>query len=405
MRQFSYRAVDQTGKRQAGLVESLDDKQAARTLQERGWLVVEVKQKKELNLSGLLPVWALPSNVSEQEVATLTRLLATMLATGLPLTEALSNLAMQNRGRYLAEVIHSLESDVRSGVAMSTAMARYPKVFNNLYVNLVRAGEASGKMGETLERLADTLESSLDFKNKVKGAMVYPVIVVTAMVGIGGFMITTIIPKIADVYRQFGADLPLPTKILVGLSVITSRYFIVVLILGTGLFFLYGALRRNKTSDYLLNNAAYRIPIFGAIQEQVMTTVLARTLGTLLGAGVAISEALRIVSGTMGNDCYRDGLEGVAVQVEKGLPLSLAMARNPVFPVMMSQLVAIGEETGTVDQSLMRLSRFYQDAAERQVKMLTTTMEPLMILLMGLMVGGLAVAVLLPMFNLVNVIH
>jgi len=405
MKQFTYKALDKDGKPASGVVENISDKQAVRTLQGRGLMVVELREKTGLSWGNFFSIFGLANKVSTREVATITRLLATMLETGLPLTDALINLATQTRGTYLGEVIRSIQTDVRSGVSLSESLGRYPEVFNSLYINLIKAGEASGKVGETMEKLADTLEAGLDFESKVRGAMTYPAIVLTAMVGVAVFMLVSIVPQISVVYKEYGADLPLPTRMLMGLSGLVTNYFLIVLAVLVFGFFLYRTLRKNQVSDYLINNAIFAVPVLGKIQKDVLLTVMTRTLGALLGAGVAIIDALGIVSKILGNNLYRVGLEAAAKAVEKGVPLSVAISRDENFPLMISQLLAIGEETGTVDQSLLRLGKFYQEAVERQTKTLTTAMEPLLILLMGIGVGGLAIAILLPLFNLANVIH
>jgi type IV pilus assembly protein PilC len=403
MKQFTYKARTLDGKNVTGLVESLSADQAARTLQERKLLVLAVTEKHFFdwhNLAG----GGLGQRVSAREVATFTRLLSTMMTTGLPLTDALSNLVFQAKGGYFKEVLRSVFHDVQSGVSLSVSMSRFPKAFDELYVNLVKAGEASGKVDDALGKLADTLEANLDFRAKVTGAMVYPMVIVVAMSAIGVFMITNIIPKISQVYQEFGAELPLPTKILIGLANILRNYTIVVVIIGVGVYFSIRSLRKNPLSDQMINDAFFKFPVMGQLNAEVTLAIICRTLGTLLGSGVAILDSLKIVSKIVGNNYFRAGLVEAAGFVEKGLPLSLALRRNPHFPVMMAQLVAIGEETGTLDQSLERLAKFYQTNAEQKVKTLTTLLEPLMILMMGGMVGGLALAVLLPMFNLVNVI-
>lgn len=403
MKQFEYRARTSDGKTVSGLVESLTKDQAARTLQERKLMVLDVAEKQFFNWQSLLS-GGVGRGVSGREVATFTRLLSTMMGTGLPLTEALSNLVTQARGGYFKEVLQSVMHDVQSGVALSVAMSRFPKAFDELYVNLVKAGEASGKVDEALGRLADTLESNLDFKSKVTGAMIYPAVIVVAMSAIGVFMITSIIPKIADVYREFGADLPLPTRVLIGISDVLRNYTLIVVVFGVIIYFSIKSLRKNPVSDQMINDAMFKIPVFGSLNGEVTLAIICRTLGTLLGSGVAILDSLKIVAKTVGNNHFRAGLAEATVYVEKGLPLSLAIRRNPHFPLMISQLIAIGEETGTLDQSLDRLAKFYQTGAEEKVKAMTTLLEPMMILMMGGMVGGLALAVLLPMFNLVNVI-
>ncbi|MBI3559152.1 type II secretion system F family protein, partial [Candidatus Gottesmanbacteria bacterium] len=363
---------------------------------------INLTEKSSFNWQAILNNF-LAGKVSEREIATFTRLLSTMLGTGLPLTDALSNLSAQTKSKKFQEVLQTILHDVQSGVSLSESLAR-SKIFGELYVNLVKAGEASGKMEEALARLADTLEANLDFRGKITGAMIYPAVIVVAMIGIGIFMITNIIPKIADVYKEFGADLPLPTRILIAISDIMTHYTILAAVLVAGIIFAVRAIRKNPELDFKINNALLKFPVFGALNTEVSLAIICRTLATLLSSGVAILDALKIVAKTMANDHFRSGLNEAANYVEKGIPLSVAFKRNPDFPVMMSQLMAIGEETGTADESLERLAKFYQDSAERKVKILTTLLEPMMILLMGGMVAGLALAVLLPMFNLVNVI-
>ncbi|MCL4397477.1 type II secretion system F family protein [Patescibacteria group bacterium] len=402
MKQFTYRIRKPDGVIATGVIESVSPQTAARTLQERKYLVLNIAEKRSWDINSILGSFG--QKASSREIAQFTRLLATMLSTGLPLTDALSNLVSQAKNGYFREVLQTIMHDVQGGVALSEAMNRHPKVFNDLYVNLVKAGEASGKVDEALAKLADTLESNLDFQSKVKGAMIYPAVVTVAMTGIGFFMITNIIPQIANVYKEFGADLPLPTRILIGIANFITNYTIIVAAIIGLIYYTFRTLKKNPSSEYLINNFFFKIPIFGPLSWEVNLAVVCRTLGTLLASGVAILDALRIVSKTVGNNSLRSGLVEAAAMVEKGLPLSLALRRNENFPIMMSQLIAIGEETGTLDKSLERLSKFYQDSAEVKVKALTTLLEPIMILLMGGMVAGLALAVLLPMFNLVNVI-
>jgi type IV pilus assembly protein PilC len=403
MKQFAYLARDKAGTKVEGLIESATTEQAARTLQERKLLVINIHEKREFTLDAILGSLT-GSRVSAREVATFTRLLATMLGTGLPLTDALYNLVTQTHNGALREIIQAVLHDVQSGVSLSETLSHNNRVFDNLYINMVKAGEAAGRMDDALEKLAEMLESNLDFQSKVKGAMIYPAVVTVAMGGIGVFMITTIIPKIAAVYEEFGAELPGPTRVLIAISDLLRNYTIFVFLFAVLAYFTLRTLKKNPVSEMLINNAMFKTPVMGALWAEVDIAVICRTLGTLLSSGVAILEALKIVSKIMPNNYFRAGLIEASVFVEKGLPLSAAIRRNPDFPLIMSQLLAIGEETGTVDKSLNQLAKFYQDSAERKVKALTTLLEPVMILFMGGMVAMLALAVLMPMFNLVNVI-
>lgn len=401
MKKYSYVARDKTGAKVNGVLESANEKTAVKTLHDHELLIISLSEKRSFDINNLSIG---KQKVPELELANFTRLLSTMLGTGLPLTDALSNLAQQTGNKYFKEIISAILRDVQGGTSLSESISRYPNVFSNLYINLTKAGEASGKVGETMERLAETMESNLEFKGKIKGAMIYPAIIVIAMSSIAVFMIVSIIPKIADVYKQFDAELPLPTQIFIGISKIITDYTLFLVIFLILAYFGYKTLRKNPVGDLMINNFMFKFPIMGKMNVNAGLAVMCRTMATLLASGVSIIDALDITSRIMDNNWIRSGINTASVAVEKGLPFSLALKRDPNFPTMMSQLIGIGEETGTVDQSLSRLSKFYGDAAERSVKNLTTAMEPLMLILMGVMIGGLAIAVLLPMFNLVNVI-
>lgn len=401
MNKYQYQARDPNGNVVGGVIESTNEISAAKTLHDHDLLIVTLKQKREIDFKSLS---LNKSTVSERDLANFTRLLATMLATGLPLTDALSNLASQNSSKYFKEIILTILRDIQGGSSLSESMSRYPNIFNNLYINLTKAGEASGKMAESFERLADTMEKSMEFKGKIRGAMIYPTIIVITMIGVATIMITFVVPQIAEVYKQFNAELPLPTQILIGVSDIIHNYTLVVIALVVMIYVGYRLVRQNPAGELLFNNLVFKLPVVGKMNIDTTISLMCRVLSTLLATGVAIMEALNIVAHTMENNYFRQALEQAAKEVEKGLPLSLAFKRNPDMPVMLSQLIAIGEDTGTVDQSLMRLANFFQDSAERTVKTLTSALEPLMLIIMGIMVGGLALAILLPMFNLVNVI-
>lgn len=403
MKSFSYKAKNQSGEEISGTIESLSDKTAARLLQEKGFLVVSLTENRVWDWKNI-SLGVFTSSVSGREVATFTSFLATMLSTGLPLSDALENLTAQTNNAYFKEVLRSVIHDIQGGAALSDALGRYPKIFDNLYINLIKAGEASGKMDEILGKLAETLEANLEFRGKITGALLYPAVVTVAMIGVAILMLVAVVPKIAEVYTQFGAELPLPTRILIGLSSFVSSYFIWVMLFVGLVAFGVRTLLKNPTSEYLINNLAFKIPVVGALSAESTITVVCRTLGMLLYSGVAIIESLNIMAKAVPNNYFRSGLTAAAILVEKGLPLSLAIRRDPNFPPLVSQLLAMGEETGTVDQSLEKIAKYYETITDRKTKTLTTLLEPVLLIVMGGMVGAMAVAVLLPMFNLVNVV-
>ncbi len=397
---YNYVAKTLIGETKKGELEAVDEKAVAAVLQEKNLIPINIKIKSERNLASL----SKKRGVSAQDKMIFTRMLSTMVSTGLPLGESLDNLQAQATNPNFREIICAIIRDISGGSQLSAALSRFPQVFPNIYVNMVKAGEAAGNMDKTLMRLAETMEKEEDFRGKVKGAMMYPMIVVGAMGLIGTLMMTMVIPKIGAVYKEMGADLPLPTKVLISISDFFSGYWWTLPIFIGSFIFAWRYLKKTSAGDYWLNNLMFKMPIFGSLSEEVLLSNFCRTLGALTGSGISILEALNITSQILGHNVYQTALNEITKSVEKGFPLSSALRKYPIFPRILAQMVSIGEETGTLDESLNRLALYFEGNAERKVKGLTTALEPLMIMVMGVGVGGLAIAVLMPMFNLVNVI-
>ncbi|HET7713304.1 MAG TPA: type II secretion system F family protein, partial [Patescibacteria group bacterium] len=279
-----------------------------------------------------------------------------------------------------------------------------PDIFPTIYIALLRAGEASGSMDKILTRLAEQMEQEREFRGKIKGALLYPAIVSIAMVLIGLAMMILVIPRIAEVYSTLGADLPLPTLILIFVSGIIQSTIIFMPFVLAGLIRAFGRFKRTPAGARALSNLGYRLPVFGPLNKMVTFAIMLRTFGALVGSGIPILDALKITKDTVGNNVYADGLAQAAIQVEKGSRLSIPLQANKSFPPIIGQMVAIGEETGKLDEVLVKLSIYFEQESDQRIKNLTTALEPIMIIVMGVGVAGLALAILLPMFNLVNVI-
>jgi type IV pilus assembly protein PilC len=359
-----------------------------------------LSEKSSFSLDNILPF---RKTVSDQDIASFTRHLSTMLETGLPLTDALADLESQPNQKF-SEVVTNIRKEVMGGSSLSAAMEKYPKIFKPMYLSMVKAGEASGQVDKSLGRLADTLEKAIEFKAKVKGALIYPIIVVIAMIGVGTLMMIFVIPTLSEVYKSFDAELPLPTRILIGISDFTRNYWYLTIMAAVAAILGFRAVKQTKSGEYAINNLILNLPVFGELNREVIFATLTRTMGTLVGAGIAIMEAIRISKEVIGNNIYKETMDEAARQVEKGFPFSLALRNAELYPPIFSQMVAIGEETGTMDKSLERLANFFEGNAERKIKNLTTALEPVLIIILGIAVAGLAIAILLPMFNLVNVI-
>lgn len=402
MANFSYTAKDESGRIISGNAEAADERQVATLLKEKHLIPIKIRPFRDtLNLQNLWDKW---QGVSISEKAAFTRQLATMVAAGLPLTEALNILQNQVSSPKMKKILGEALREVESGTQLSIAFARHPDVFPNIYVALLRAAEASGSMDKILVRLAEQMEQEREFRGKIRGALLYPAIVTIAMVMIGVAMMVLVIPRIADVYASVGADLPLPTQILIFASQLLQSTIVFIPFVLVALIIAFRRFRATPLGGKLVSNISFRLPVFGPLNKMVTFAIMVRTFGSLVGSGIPILEALRITRDTVGKNVYGDGLEAAALQVEKGSRLSIPLQANKSFPPIIGQMVAIGEETGQLDEVLSKLAVYFEQESDQRIKNLTTALEPIMIIVMGVGVAGLALAVLLPMFNLVNVI-
>lgn len=403
MKRFLYFAQDKQRKKVKGMVEASSEKKAVTILRERGLFISSLKPaEKKFDLNNFLAQF---SRVSGREVVTFTRVLGTMVRTGLSLTSALDSLMTEATNIKFKTTIEDINKKIQGGSSLAAGMKAHRDVFSEFYISLIEAGETAGNLDKVLERLATMLEASEGLKSKIKSAMIYPAIVTVVMFGIGALMMVMVIPKIGEVYEEMGADLPLPTQILVSVSgLFVNFWWLAALIIG-GLIFLISRLRKNKQADYFFNNLMMRLPIFGAIKKEGVLALFTRTLGILLQSGVAILRSLQITAKTLGNNIYQEAVLQTAKQVEKGTSLSQPLQASGIFPGIVIQMVVSGEETGTIDESLLKLAAYFDEEVDRKAKNLTSVLEPVMIVIMGAAVAGLAIAVLLPMFNLVNVIR
>lgn len=399
MKKYNYRAKDKQGKAVTGRVEASSPEVAARLIRERELVLISLKPVRE---SPLLMIRRLRGKVSPSEVSTFTRQLATMVNAGLPITEALSILRTQARGGMQAVVVQVL-ADVEGGEPFSKALSKHPKVFTPTYIALIKAGEAGGVMDKVLSRLADNLEKRQEFRGKVKGALIYPTIILIGMVVVGFIMVIFVVPRLTILYTEFDAELPLPTRILIGISTLALKLWPLMLIaLASGLyaFRLYSKTPRGRRK---LDELLFKIPIMGELQKQIILAELTRSLSLMIGAGVSILEGLNITAGVVGNKVLSEALEDTALQVEKGFPIAYSFARHKeAFPFILSQMIAVGEETGKMEEVLGKISHIFEVESDQKVKGLTSAIEPLVMIVLGLGVGFLVIAIILPIYNLTS---
>ncbi len=399
MKRFTYKARSKDGKVVTGEVEAADQVQAAKLVRSKGLVVVTIKPKTQ-GFGGIISSFR--NRITPSDVSNFTRQFATMINAGLPITESLSILKLQAEDK-MEPIVAKILSDVENGETLSSAFSKHPMAFSPTYIALIKAGETGGVLDKVLSRIADNLEKQEEFKGKVKAALIYPVIIVIGMIIVSFIMMIFVIPRLLSLYTQFGADLPLPTQILVSVSNVFVNFWPLVLIaVGVGLF-AYSSYSKTAAGKKKIDEITFKIPIFGELQQKVMLTDLARTLALMVGSGVPIIEGMEVTAGAMGNVVIKDALTDAARQVEKGFPIAFSFAKHPeAFPYLFSQMMAVGEESGKVDEVLTKVAQVYEAQSDQKVKTLTAAIEPIVMLILGVGVGFLVIAVILPIYNLTS---
>jgi type IV pilus assembly protein PilC len=399
MKTYYYKAKDKNGKLVTGEAEAQSVNEAARLVKSRGLFVISVRQKID---SPFAIIRKLRERITPSDVATFTRQLSTMINAGLPITEALLILRSQSKGS-MQKIVAQLMADIEAGESFSNSLSRHPKIFSRTYIALVKSGEVGGVLDAVLLRLADDLEKQQEFGSRVKGALIYPVIIVVGMVIVSFVMMIFVIPRLLSLYKDFNATLPLPTLILIGVSNFFINFWYIILILGGIGFYAFNLYKATPAGRRKIDALIFKIPVFGELQRQIILTELTRTLALMVGSGVPILEALNITSEVVSNTIVSDALKDAAKQVERGFPIAFAFARHPeAFPFILSQMIAVGEETGKMDEVLTKISHIFEVESDEQVKGLTAAIEPIVMVVLGLGVGFLVIAVILPIYNLTS---
>lgn len=396
MQTFEYKGRDNKGISRIGLIEATDFKQAASTLREHGIFVISIHAKSTYTLKSLTSPF---QKVKSNDIVNFTRQLSTMITAGLPLTDALSILRNQT-SPAMALVVGEILRDIEGGSTLAVSLSKKPQVFSKIYVSLIKAGEAAGVLDQVLARLADTLEAQREFKSKTKGALIYPVIVIVAMLLVGAIMMIFVIPKLLTMFKDMNVELPLATKILIETSNFAVNYWWLVLIIGTIVFFLYSSFKKTPFGKRKIEQIIFSLPIIGPLKKEITLAEFTRTFSLLSSAGIPIIDGLNIVSEGMDSVILADGIKDAAKQVEKGFPLAATFENNPNFPPILCQMVKVGEETGKVDEVLRKISIYFENESENLIKGLTTAIEPIIMVVLGVGVAFLIFAVVLPIYKL-----
>ena len=394
---YNYAAKDKAGKQITGVVEAANDAAAISLIKSKDLYVVSLTKKgKDSFLEDLVNFRGVPGG----EKVAFTRQLATMVAAGLPLTKALEVLAEQTQNKKMRAVILDCLREVEGGMPLSASIAKYPQVFPPTYKALVRAGEASGKMQEILLSLAKTMEAQQDFRSKFKAAMICPAIVTVTMIGVFVIMMVFVIPKLSSMYESLNVELPLPTKILLFISGFMVKFWWLLILASIGGFIGYVYFKKTDAGRAFLSKLAFKLPIFGKINKQKELTEFTQTFSLLIGSGIPIVEALQISSDVVQNQIYRESLAGAARSVEKGYTLSKYLRADVNFPPVVSQMIGVGEETGALDSIMSKLSEYFASETENEIKGLSTAIEPIILIMLGAMVGLLILSIITPIYKL-----
>ncbi len=398
--EYTYRVKNEDGKTLKGVVEAESQDRAIALLKERGLFVISLKEGTG-GLSFDLEKISFGRKVSRDEVVIFTRQLATMINAGLSLNDALFSLKEQV-GPKFAQVIDEVLRRVEAGQSLGESLSGWPDIFTHIYVASVKSGEAAGVLDKVLLRLADDLEEEKVFRNNIKGALIYPAIVVAMMFIVGTIVMIFVIPKMMDLYSELEAELPTATKILMAISDFFIKTWWLAIVLISTLVYLFIRFKKTEQGAKKIDETILRLPVMGPLQEKTILANMSRTLGLLLGTGISLVEALDIISESVGNLIFRDAIKQCARGVEKGRSLSNMMASFEVFPPILYQMVAVGEGTGKLDESLEKVSAFFKGEAETAVKGLTTALGPIIMIVLGLGVMFLVIAVLMPIYNLTS---
>jgi type IV pilus assembly protein PilC len=399
MSTYVFKAMDLAGVKARGEIEAESREAVTNQLKARGMIVLDVADKhgsREIELSFM-------KTVKAGDLAVFSRQLATMITSGLSILRALYVLEEQTENKFLKETIVAVRKDVEAGASLSTAMESHPKVFNQLFVAMTRAGEAGGLLEESLRRVADQLEKDASLRRQIRSAMIYPALVITFAIGVMMALVAFLVPVFQGVFTQFGGELPKITQVSVFLSHLVRHDW--WLMFGLAAAAIFGFLQWKKSSwgRPQWDRFRLRVPMkIGTIVQNIAVARWSRTLASLTTAGVPLLQALDIVGKTGGNVVVEEAMEGVIESVKRGGTISEPLSKTTIFPTMVTHMVGVGEETGALDQMLAKVADFYEDQVEASVKALTSILEPVMIIVIGSIVGFIVISMYMPMFTVYN---
>ncbi len=392
---YEWEGKDRHGKVVRGEIRASGENQIQATLRRQG--VLPVKIKKRRTKSG--------KRIKPKDIALFTRQMATMMKAGVPLLQSFDIVGRGNANPSVAKLLNDIRSDVETGTSLSAAFRKYPMYFDSLYCNLVEAGEAAGILEALLDRLALYMEKTEAIKSKIRSALMYPTSVVIVAFVVVTIIMIFVIPAFKEVFSSFGADLPAPTLFVMAISeIFVSWWWLIFSVVGGGIYFFMQAWKRNEKMQIVMDRALLKLPVFGPLIDKSCVARWTRTLSTMFAAGVPLVEALDSVGGASGNYVYASATEKIQQEVSTGTSLTAAMTNANVFPSMVLQMCAIGEESGSIDHMLGKAADFYESEVDEMVAGLSSLMEPIIIVFLGTLIGGIVVSMYLPIFKLGQVV-
>jgi type IV pilus assembly protein PilC len=401
MPKFVWEARTKAGAQQKGVMEASNESMVEAQLKKYGFTGISVKPEK----AGIqLSFGKGGGKVDTKDLVVFTRQFATMIDSGLPLVQCLDILASQQENKTFKAALFNIKESVESGSTFADSLAKHPKIFDQLYVNLIAAGEVGGILDTILGRLAAYIEKAMKLKKQVKGAMVYPATIISIAVVVIGVILVFVIPTFAKMFADFGSTLPMPTLVVINMSNFLKKYILVMIAAAYGLKVVIGKYYATEQGRKVMDRLFLKMPVVGILIRKVSVAKFTRTLGTMISSGVPIMDGLEIVAKTAGNKVVEEAIYKVRTAISEGKTMAEPLAESGVFPPMVTQMIAVGESTGAMDAMLNKIADFYDDEVDDAVGNLTAMMEPLLMLFLGTTVGGLVIAMYLPIFKLAGAV-
>ncbi len=396
MNSYQYSARDTKGQTVTGIIQAADEAEVADILHKKDLVVVFIGTGKTVSIKSQ----AGDKKVKLEDLVIFSRQLATMIDAGIPLVNALAILSEQIENENLRGIISQVKNDIEGGVSFCDALAKHPAVFSDLFVNMTKAGEASGMLNEILDRLATFMEKQAALNRKITSSLVYPSVVVIMAIIITTLLLLKVVPTFKGIFDSLGGTLPMPTQVLIFASDLLRKYFLyTVIAIGAGIYLFKNYLKTEK-GKYQFDKTILKLPVFGPLLGKLAVAKFSRTFSTLVKSGVSVLSALEIVSKTSGNKVIEEAVVNCSKSVRNGEPISKPLAKSGVFPPMVTRMISVGEQTGQLEKMLSKIADFYDDQVDAAASALTSMIEPMVIAFLGVVIGGIVIALFLPIFKI-----